>query len=315
MDWSDRVGRRLKLRDLHILLAISEHGNMAKAAESLAISRPVVSKTIAQMEHTLGVRLLDRSPQGLEPTLFGHSLIRRSLIIFDELKQSVKELEFLADPKAGELRIGCTEPIAGGILPVIIDRLSLQIPGLVLQEADLITLQLHALRERKVELVLSQLLSSPTEPDMNVEILYHERRFVVAGKRNKWAARRKIALAELVDGPWILAPTELAPGSPVVEAFRANGLDVPRATVLGYSLPLRSSLLATGRFITMVPSSVLRFGAERSSLKVLSVNLPDLRQPVAIVTLKNRTLSPVAMRFIECARSAAKPLTNAKPRH
>jgi DNA-binding transcriptional LysR family regulator len=138
---------------------------------------------------------------------------------------------------------------------------------------------------------------------------------VVAGKRNKWAARRKIALAELVDGPWILAPTELAPGSPVVEAFRANGLDVPRATVLGYSLPLRSSLLATGRFITMVPSSVLRFGAERSSLKVLSVNLPDLRQPVAIVTLKNRTLSPVAMRFIECARSAAKPLTNAKPRH
>ncbi len=290
---------------------------MAKAAESLAISRPVVSKTIAQMEHTLGVRLLDRSPQGLKPTLFGHSLIRRSLIIFDELKQSVKELEFLADPKAGELRIGCTEPIAGGILPVIIDRLSLQIPGLVfqLQEADLITLQLHALRERKVELVLSQLLSSPTEPDMNVEILYYEKRFVVAGKRNKWAARRKIALAELVDGPWILAPTELAPGSPVVEAFRARGLDVPRATVLGYSLPLRSRLLATGRFITMVPGSVLRFGAERSSLKVLSVDLPDLRQPVAIVTLKNRTLSPVAMRFIECARAAAKLLTNAKPRH
>jgi DNA-binding transcriptional LysR family regulator len=310
MDWADRVGRRLNLRDLHMLLAIVEHGNMAKAADSLAVSRPVVSKAIAQMEHTLGVRLLDRSPQGLEPTLFGHALIRRSRVIFDELKQGVKELEFLADPKAGELRIGCTEPIAGGILPVIIDRLSSQIPGLVLQleEADLVTLQLHALRERKVELVVCQLLASPTEPDMNVEILYHEKRFVVAGKRNKWATRRKIALAELVDARWILAPTELAPGSPVVKAFRARGLDVPRATVLGYSLPLRSSLLATGRFITMIPGSVLRFGAECSSLKVLSVDLPDLQQPVAIVTLKNRTLSPLGVSFIECARVAAKAL-------
>jgi DNA-binding transcriptional LysR family regulator len=183
-----------------------------------------------------------------------------------------------------------------------------------LEEADLVTLQLHALRERKVELVVCQLLASPAEPDMNVEIIYHEKRFVVAGKRNQWAARRKIALAELVEARWILAPTELAPGSPVVKAFRARGLDMPRATVLGYSLPLRSSLLATGRFITMIPGSVLRFGAESSSLKVLSVDLPDLQQPVAIVTLKNRTLSPLATSFVECARAVAKALANIKPR-
>src|SRR5215470_15796577 len=105
MQWSDRIGRRLKPRDLHVFMAVAEHGNMAKAADSLAISRPVVSKTIAGLEHTLGVPLFDRSPQGVEPTLYGRALLKRSVAIFDDLRQSVREIEFLADPSTGELRI------------------------------------------------------------------------------------------------------------------------------------------------------------------------------------------------------------------
>ena len=76
MQWTDRIGRRIKLRDLHVLLAVAEHGNMAKAADALSISRPVVSETIADMERSLGVRLLDRGPQGIEPTLFGRALLK-----------------------------------------------------------------------------------------------------------------------------------------------------------------------------------------------------------------------------------------------
>jgi len=69
MEWTDRIGRRIKLRDLHILLAVAQSGSMARAAERLAISQPVVSKTIADLEHTLGVRLLDRDRRGAEPTV------------------------------------------------------------------------------------------------------------------------------------------------------------------------------------------------------------------------------------------------------
>src|SRR5215207_7578712 len=101
MEWSDRIGRRLKPRDLHVFMAVAERGNMARAAEQLAISRPVVSKTIAALEHTLGVPLLDRTPRGVEPTGYGRALLRRSLAVFDELRASVKEIEFLADPSAG----------------------------------------------------------------------------------------------------------------------------------------------------------------------------------------------------------------------
>src|SRR5215208_5798597 len=128
MQWEDRIGRRLKPRDLHVFLAVVETGNMAKAADRLAISRPVVSKTIADLEHILGVRLLDRTSRGVEPTLYGSALLKRSLAVFDELRQSVKEIEFLADPSAGELRVGFTEVPAAGLVPAAIERLVQKYP-------------------------------------------------------------------------------------------------------------------------------------------------------------------------------------------
>src|SRR5215204_5584986 len=131
MGWTDRIGRRIKPRDLHVFLAVAEHGNMAKAAESLAISRPVVSKTIADLEQALGVRLFDRSPHGIEPTLYGRALAKRSVAVFDELRQSVKDIEFLADPTAGELCVGCPEVMAAGLVGTAINRLAAQYPKLV----------------------------------------------------------------------------------------------------------------------------------------------------------------------------------------
>lgn len=126
MSWTDRIGRRLKLRDVHILHAVVQSGSMAKAAERLAISQPVVSKTIADLEHTLGVRLLDRSRKGIGVTPYGRVLLTRGLAAFDELRSAVKDIEFLSDPSAGEVRIAATAPMLNGFLPVIINQLCRQ---------------------------------------------------------------------------------------------------------------------------------------------------------------------------------------------
>ena len=112
MQWSDRIGRRIKLRDMHILLAVARSGSMGKAAAELAMSQPAVSKAISDLEHALGLRLLDRSPQGIEPTLYGEALLRCGTVVFDELKQGVKELEFLSDPTVGVFYIVFNETAA-----------------------------------------------------------------------------------------------------------------------------------------------------------------------------------------------------------
>ena len=310
MQWSDRIGRRLKPRDLHVFVAVAENGNMAKAAKQLAISRPVVSKTIAALEHTLGIRLLDRTPKGVEPTLYGRALLKRSLAVFDELRQSVKEIEFLADPSAGELRIGFSEIPAGGLIPVAIDRLSRRYPRMTVRTEqgsawDVLT-HLH---QRKCEIAI---LRPPSpEPGLAVQPLFYEQLFVVTGSRSRWVRQRKISLANLSEEPWIQSVQEMEPGSPTLEAFHAAGLEGPRLVVLSNSVNLRYGLLATGRFLTMFPNSLLRYGPQRTFIRILPIKLPKWDVPTSVVTLKDRTLSPIAQLFIDCLHDLAKPLVKA----
>jgi DNA-binding transcriptional LysR family regulator len=129
MNTIDRVAHRLKLRDLRLLEAVVRSKSMARAAAQLNLTQPAVSKAVSELEHMLGVRLLDRSRQGIEPTPHGRALLRRGAAIFDELRQGVSELEFLSDPTAGEVRVATSEPIAAGLLPIVIGRLSRRYPG------------------------------------------------------------------------------------------------------------------------------------------------------------------------------------------
>jgi DNA-binding transcriptional LysR family regulator len=310
MDWDDRrLGRHLKLRDLNVLNAVVRCGSMGKAAAQLSVSQPAISKAIAEMEYTLGVPLLDRSPRGVEPTIYGRVLLDRGLVAFDQLRQAVKHIEFLADPTAGEVRVATPVILASGFVAAVADRLSRKYPRIVVHlVAAESAMTYHALEERKVELVIVGIFGPLVEEHLNAEILYQESYVVVAGGQSPWTRRRRIKLADLVNETWTLPPPDSLTGSLVVEAFRASGLDLPRATVVTSSTPARNALLATGRFLTIVPASALRFCTWKPELKALPVDMPTARRPIAIITLKDRTLSPVAQLFIDHAREIAKPL-------
>lgn len=313
MQWADRIGRRLKLRDLHVLLAVVQCGSMTKAASQLSVSNPVISKAIADLEHTLGVRLLDRSPQGVEPTIYGRALLDRGLVAFDELRQAVKHIEFLADPTAGELRIGASLFIGSSIVTAVINQLSQRYPRLVFHVlAGEAGLTYRALEERKVDLVIARIFAPVAEDLLRAEILHDEFDVVAAGAQNPWTRRRRVKLADLMNEHWTLPPPESLSGSIAAEAFRASGLDIPRTTVVSVATPVRNALIATGRFLTIVPNSALTFRADNPALKRLPIDLPTTRRPVGIITLKNRTLNPVAQLFIDCAREVVKPLDRRK---
>ena len=199
MRWSDRIGRRIKLSDLHVLLAVAQAGSMAKAASQLAISHPAVSRSISELEHTLGVRLLERNPHGVELTEFGRAMLNRSHAAFDELRQGVKDIEFLADPTAGEVRIGTTPPLAASFVSAVIDRLS---PAL---SADRVSCRDRGRRaaaarnldERNVDLLIFRKFGPFADEQLSFEILYESPYFVAAGAKNPWVRRRRIELAEL----------------------------------------------------------------------------------------------------------------------
>lgn len=310
MQRAEQISRRLKLRQLNVLLAVAQWGSMAKAAEHLGVSQPVVSKAIAELEQMVGVRLLDRGAYGVEPTLYGRALLKRSVGIFDDLRASVSELEFLADPTAGELRIGCEENLATGLFPTLIDRLVRRYPRLVFEMviADPKTLRQRDLRGRNVEVAIMRTAASDLDEDLEARILYSDRLWIVAGAQSPWARRRKIALADLVNERWCLPPPDHPVGSLVIEAFRRSGLEPPRRSVTVASAQCTSNLVAKGQFLGVHGSMFLRFNPPSVRLKVLPVELPIPDSANSVVTLKDRTLSPVAQRFIDCAREVTKPL-------
>jgi DNA-binding transcriptional LysR family regulator len=286
---------------------------MSKAAAHLNITQSAVSKALIELEHTLGVRLLDRNPQGVEPTQFGRALLNRGTAIFDELRQGVKEIEFLADPAGGELRIGIGPPLAE-LLSDIIDRLSSRYSKMIFHviERDVNALMDGELRERAIDLVLGRIATPIDDDTFSADILFDDRPFVIAGTANPWSRRRKIRLAELVGERWIFPPLAGVAGSAVSDAFLANGLEVPRVSVIANSIRVRDRLLATGRYLAVAPGVELRFSNDkRSQLKVLPVKFDVKPRPVGIVTLKNRSLGPAARIFAEEARLLTKRMTKA----
>lgn len=304
----ERVIRRLKLRELRILMAVAQAGSMGKAAAQLALSQPAVSKAIAEMEHTFNVPLLDRTAHGVEPTLYGGALLKWALAVFDDLRQGVREIEFLADPTAGEVRIGSHEMMNLGLLPAVIDRLSRQYPRLVFTVtfAPTSSLQYRDLRERRVDLIFGRMMAPIQDEDLHAEILYEDPLVVAGGGDNKWLRRRNIDPAELIDEPWCLPTSDGPTHEFIANAFRALGLELPRRTVQSSSPHLYYAMAQSGRFLTVATASTLRLNGKRLGLKALPVRFSIKLGPIGIVTLKNRTISPVSQLFIDCARKLAK---------
>jgi DNA-binding transcriptional LysR family regulator len=308
--WESRIGRRLKLRDLHVLSVVVQWGSMAKAAAQLAMSQPAVSESIASLEATLGVRLLDRNARGIEPTLYAHALLKRSDVVFDELMQGIRDIEFLANPQVGEVRVASGDTAAAGLLAPAIDRLLRRYPDIAVRvvQASAEPLAYPELRERKVDVALARMSKSFSHSELDVEALFDDPPRIVVGASSPWARRRKVSLADLVHETWTLTSDQVIRDL-ISEAFGAAGLKEPREAVSASSMLLRNRLLATGRYITVLPDSVLRCNAKQWALKALPIDLGMKPMSVTIVTLKHRTVSPVVQLFVDQLRAVAKTMS------
>lgn len=308
MPWNERTKRRLKLRNLEILMAIAETGSMGKAAARLNTSQPAISKAVVELENAVGFRLVDRSRRGVEPTPYGRALLKRGVAVFDELRQGIEDVEHISDPTAGNVRVGATDRVAAAIVVPAIESLSRQYPRMQFRVVTGDSAPLIAeLDARNIEFVIHRLprLASDEHSD---EILFHDDLVVVTGAENPLARRRSIALADLMDEPWVLVPIESYAGSWHMDVFRSSGLRPPRLTVEASSYTVRNELLASQRFLTVTTRFSLMLPRRRPELKALPVKLDVPQQPLGIVTLKNRSLSPAAHIFIERVRALTKPL-------
>jgi DNA-binding transcriptional LysR family regulator len=305
------ISRRLRLRDLLVFSSVAESGSMAKAASEMGITQPSVSEAISGLEHIYGVPLFDRSPRGVQLTPYGQALLKRSAAIFDEVAQSARDVAHLADPESGEIRIACLESFSSTVLAAIMQRfihlyprVTINIEHLTSRNADL-----NGLRARAYDLALMRLdaIAGDVETDDFVmETLFTDQLVIAAGLQNPWLRKKKVALAALVNEPWILSPPGYWHYKRVVEAFRQQGLEPPKPRILAFTVMLRMQLLAGGPHISVFSGPVMKLYGAKFGVGAIPVQFPNRPWPVVAITLKRQTQSPVVTEFIATARDVAK---------
>ncbi len=308
MNSLDTIARRVTLRELRLLLAVARSGSILKAANEIGLTQPALSKCMAELEGTLGVRLFDRTNRGVNPTPHGEILLRRASGVFDELRQAVDELAFMTDGSRGELRIGGTPTMCAGILPRAVVSVLGQRPGFRFQVAELELEKLAGeVRIRSLDFGIGREPSTDDGDALSFKRLFDDRLFVVAGAQHPLAARQSVTLDDAALHQWVLPAIEGSMIGQLRNEFRRHKLDLPQPLVRTMSVLVRYELIATNHFLTVMYGSVLRFGNVPRFLRVLPIDLPA-GVPVGTFHLKNRTLAPSAILFMQTTEELVRPM-------
>ena len=294
-----RLPRRLKMGELRVFVAVLEHRSFRKAAAVLNLTQPAITKAIAGLESTLGVKLFDRLAHGAEPTVHARSFAPHANAIFHELRRAALDLALLSSGAQGSLRVGTVPMPAIPFLPVAIQRLMSAHAGIflsVIEERE--TELLDHLRKRDIEVAILRLSLVDPGEDMLVTPLFDEKLCVVVSKDHPLAARKRLNWSELLEQRWVMPPADCYFYEHVHRTLDRLGMRMPRQTVETASIQMQFNLVLHAGLLGFGMRSQIDFSPGKDFLVRLPFELPIEGSMVGAVTLKSREPSPLARQLI-----------------
>jgi LysR family transcriptional regulator, pca operon transcriptional activator len=301
-----RLPRHLKMAELRAFAAVMEHGSFHKAAAVLHLTQPAVTKTIANLESTLGVKLFHRAAQGVEPTVHATSFAPRARAVFDELRRAAQDLALVSAGASGALRVGIVPMPAVPFLPVALQSLMKKSPDALFtvvegRESELV----DRLRKGDIEVAILRLSLLEPDEDMIARSLFQESLCVVAAKGHRLASRARLSWADLMAERWVLPPGDCYFHEHVMRTLGALNLPMPRHTVESASINIQFGMVLHAGLLSFGMRSQVEFVPGKEHLVRLPYELSARDGAVAAVSLKGRDLSPLAMQLIAKVRSLA----------
>ncbi|WP_114388799.1 LysR substrate-binding domain-containing protein [Notoacmeibacter marinus] len=302
----DRALTRLKLRQLRLLVAVGEHGNIQSAARELGISQPAATKMIQDLELDFEVKLFSRTNRGVIPTVFGQTLIRHGKLIFAQVSNAAQELDDLNEGNSGRVVVGTLLAASTSLLPAAIDSLLTERPKVAIKiNEGTNEVLMPALLSGEIDMVVGRLPSHRHRDKITQEILFEDRVLAVVGNQHPLAGKAALSFDQIKPFGWILPPLETTLRRQINQFFVNEGQYQPQLAIESVSyLPTRS-LLQMRDLIGLMPAEVVSQDIENGNLSRLDWDVPFGRGPIGISYRTDGSLSPAGLAFRQALHTAA----------
>lgn len=295
----------MELRDIEYFLAVGEHHHVRRAAESVGLSQPALSKSLRRLERDLGTRLVERNSRGIAFTPVGAALLERMQRVRLSVEDVTREASDLVEGRAGHLRLGVS-PMTTEYLPDLYAVLSEEAPGLTLQLMDSDNdVMVPTLRKGELDLIFNYVAARHHEGTTE-ERVFDEVWSVFASANHPLAARKRVTLDDLARERWALSSVNILPWNVLQQAFRDSGLPSPKVAVEARPARIRLQLVSCSNLLTFTSRRIVSQAAAHIRLKELRVRELTMRRPVGVIYRKDAYLSPVARRFIDVLKAKSR---------
>jgi LysR family transcriptional regulator, regulator of abg operon len=300
----------MKLHQLAALVGASESGSLRQAAEKLRLSQPALSRSIRELEGELGVKLLERTPRGVEPTAYGKALILRSKIVESELRQAKDDIAHLRATTHGDLRVGATPLAAFSLLPVVLARFRASRPHARVSIADgMGSGLLNQLRQGDLDFVFGRIDDAIDHHEFSVEILFNDSLVVIARRNHPLARARAAGKINWDDVEWVLPEGDSVPRTAFQRAFYELTGRAPRCTIESNSFVTMLTIMSQTDLLGVAPHQIFRVSWLQQEFAVLNLGLKFPSQPTGIICRARSTPSAIAQYAVNELRHAARQMS------
>jgi len=300
---------RLKTRQLLLLIALDEHRNIHRASGALFMTQPAASKQLKDLEDMLEVRLFDRFPHGMEPTIYGETMIRHARMALTSLSLAHDDIVALKSGLVGQVEVGVIMAPGMSLLPRAIANVKKNAPllriGVTVEQSNIL---LRALQLGTLDFMIGRILEKESATNLVYEELTEEPACIVARVGHPLLSRKNLQLQDIVSYPWILPPNGSILRHRFDLMFLRAGMDVPNNVVDTTSLLLVTSLLQQTDSLHVIPVEVAQYFTSLNALSILPMELPCKMDAFGIIMQKDSILSPSAMILLDEVRRLAKEM-------
>ncbi|EEP4106264.1 LysR family transcriptional regulator, partial [Salmonella enterica subsp. enterica serovar Virchow] len=298
MEKNGLFSQRIRLRHLHTFVAVAQQGTLGRAAETLNLSQPALSKTLNELEQLTGTRLFERGRLGAQLTVPGEQFLTHAVKVLDALNTAGQALNRKEDASADVVRIGALPTAALGILPAAIGRFHQQQKSTSLQVATMNnTMLLAGLKSGEIDLGIGRMSDPELMGGLNYELLFLESLKLVVRPGHP-LLQETITLSRVMEWPVVVSPKGTVPRQNAEALLQSQGCKMPAGCIETLSASLSRQLTVDYDYVWFVPSGAVKEDLRQATLVSLPVPTQSAGEPIGILTRVDIPLSTGAQMLI-----------------